>query len=93
MKLQIDNNQLTEEQVQHIGEPNYQNVNFSKKKNSMPNDNQSEKKSKSFIIHSRNGSVKERSEKNYIVAKSNRVSTSKKQVEVSSNNGESVTKE
>jgi hypothetical protein len=36
-----------------------------KRKEYAVHDNQSEKKSKSFVIHSRNGSVKERSEKNY----------------------------
>lgn len=45
-----------------------------KKKEENINDNQSEKKSRSFIIHSRNGSVKERSEKSHDKLKRSKLS-------------------
>lgn len=50
-----------------------------KKKEENINDNQSEKKSRSFIIHSRNGSVKERSEKSHDKLKRSKLSQKKSQ--------------
>ena len=55
-------NELKEEHTQQLGSINTESP-FKKKKEDSVKDNQSEKKSRSFIIHSRNGSVKERSEK------------------------------
>jgi len=41
-------------------------------------DNQSEKKSKSFVIHSRHGSVKDRSDKNYDKINNSKISSPSK---------------
>jgi hypothetical protein len=46
-----------------------------KKKKEEIIDNQSEKKSKSFVIHSRQGSVKERSEKQYDKMSNSKISS------------------
>lgn len=50
-----------------------------KKEETIP-ENQSEKKSRSFIIHSRNGSVKERTEKSYDKLKRSKLSEKKSQL-------------
>ena len=70
---------------------------FKKKKEDSVKDNQSEKKSRSFIIHSRNGSVKEKSEKHNEKINhsqySDRKSHQKVMIDSSSIRSDSVTKE
>ena len=69
---------------------------FRKKKEESVKDNQSEKKSRSFIIHSRNGSVKEKSEKHTENLNHSQYSERKshqKMIESSSMRSDSVTKE
>ena len=88
-------NELKEERTQQIeetaGSP------FKKKREESVKDNQSEKKSRSFIIHSRNGSVKEKSEKQTEKINhsqfSERKSHQKVMMDSSSIRSDSVTKE
>ena len=59
---------------------------FKKKKDASVKDHQSEKKSRSFVIHSRNGSVKDRTERNESM---NRSKFSEKKSRKNSMEGES----